>query len=184
MKRLVRVIMAAIMVTGMLAVSTVQAGMADVGARAGYMRFSEADDGAFLGGLFFRTDWHGVVFIDGSVYYHSEEVSDGADLELIPIQLSAMLFLLGRDNILNPFVLGGGGLYWSRTTITGQDTNSEFDFGWHLGLGADYNISDRMFIEGDFRYIWLDSSSDNQTFSDSLKNFNHWIAGVGIGFRL
>jgi len=168
----------------MVAASTVQAGMADVGVRGGYMRMSEADDGAFLGGGFFRTDWREVVFIDASVYYHSEEVARNADLELIPIQLSAMLFLLGRDNLLNPFVLGGGGLYWNRTTVTGEETESEFDFGWHLGFGGDYNLSDRMFVEADFRYIWLDTNSDNETIGSALSNFNHWIAGVGFGFRL
>jgi hypothetical protein len=180
MKRLAVVIMAA----GMMAVSTVQAGMADVGVRGGYMRMAEADDGAVLGGLFFRTDWREVVFIDGSLYYHSEEITRDIDLELIPIQLSAMLFLLGRDNVLNPFVLGGAGLYWTRTTVETRDTESEFDFGWHLGLGADFNLSDRMFIEGDFRYMWLDTDTKDKTFGESLKNFNHWIAGIGIGFRL
>lgn len=174
----------AIGVVLVLTAATVQAGMADVGLRGGYMRMSEADDGAFLGGLFFRTDWREVVFIDGSLYYHSEEVSRGVDMELIPIQLSAMLFLLGRDNMINPFVLGGGGLYWTRTTVSGDDTDSEFDFGWHLGLGADYNLSERMFIEGEFRYIWLDTETEDQTFGSALKNFNHWIGSVGIGFRL
>lgn len=180
MRRLIMAISAVVVMT----VATSQAGMADVGARAGYMRITEAEDGAVLGGLFFRTDWRGVVFIDGSVYYHSEEVSDNVDLELIPMQLSAMLFLLGRDNVLNPFVLGGGGVYWTRTTVTGHDTDSDFDFGWHLGLGGDFNLSDRMFIETEFRYMWLDSDSKDKTFSESLKNFNHWIGSVGIGFRL
>jgi len=168
----------------MVAASTVLAGMADVGVRGGYMRMSEAEDGAILGGGFFRTDWREVVFIDASVYYHSEEITRTTDVELIPIQLSAMLFLLGRDNLLNPFVLGGGGLYWTRTTVTGRDTKSEFDFGWHLGLGGDYNLSDKMFIEADFRYIWLDTETEDATFGDALKNFNHWIASVGFGFRL
>lgn len=167
-----------------LAASTVFAGMADVGVRGGYMRMAEADDGAFLGGLFFRTDWRSVVFIDGSLYYHSEEVSRDVDFELIPIQLSAMLYLLGRDNILNPFVLGGGGVYWNRTTVTGEDTESNFDFGWHLGFGGDYNLSDRMFVEGEFRYIWLDADTKDASFGKALKNFNHWIGSVGIGFRL
>lgn len=179
MKRMAIAISAALMM-----VSSVYAGKADVGARAGYMRIAEAEDGTLLGGLFFRTDWHDVVFIDGSLYYHTEEIAPGVDLELIPIQLSAMLFLLGRDNLINPFVLGGGGIYWNRTTVTGRDTDSEFDFGWHLGLGADFNLSDRIFVEGDFRYMWLDSSSEDQTFGASLKDFNHWIAGVGLGFRL
>jgi hypothetical protein len=178
MRRLVMAICAVMVLTA----AATQAGMADVGARAGYMRISEADDGAFLGGLFFRTDWRQVVFIDGSVYYHSEEVARDVDLELIPIQLSAMLFLLGRDGVLNPFVLGGGGLYWTRTTASGDDSDSEFDFGWHLGFGADYNLSDRMFIESEFRYMWLDSGG--QTYLENLSNFDHWIGSVGIGFRL
>lgn len=173
----------AIMAVAIMAAGIAQAQMADVGGRAGYMRFSDADDGAFMGGLFFRTDWRRVVFIDGAVYYHSKEIASGVDMELIPIQLSAMLFLLGRDNMLNPFVLGGGGLYWSRT-VTDRDSKSEFDFGWHLGFGADYNLSRRMFIEGDFRYIWIDADTENKTVGSKLSNFNHWIAGVGVGFRL
>ncbi len=176
----------AVLIIGVLAFTAAAgvANMADVGVRAGYMRINEGDEGAFLGGLFFRTDWRRVVFIDGSLYYHSKEIASGIDLELIPIQLSAMLFLLGRDGILSPFVLGGGGLYWSRTTREAIKTDSSFDFGWHLGFGADYNLSRRMFIETEFRYMWLDADTQDKTFGAALKNFNHWIGSVGIGFRL
>lgn len=166
-----------------LGVSVSMAGMADVGARAGYMRLSDADSGALLGGLFFRSDWRRVVFVDGSLFYHNKEVARGVDLELIPMQLSAMLYLLGRDGLVSPYVLGGGGVYWKRTTEAGK-TDSKFDLGWHLGVGGDYAISSRMFVEADFRYIWLSAGSKGQTFADTLSDFNHWIGSVGIGFRL
>lgn len=164
-------------------VSCVFGGMADTGVRGGYMRFSDEDSGAVLGGLFFRSDWRSVVFVDGSLYYHTKEISNDVDLELIPFQLSAMLFLLGRDGVLSPFVLGGGGLYWQRLT-DGNDSKNEFDFGWHLGFGADYALSRRMFIEADFRYIWLNASNKGQTVADKLSDFNHWIGTIGLGFRL
>jgi len=178
-----RQVLAVVALVGLM-VSAVSANEADVGVRGGYMRFPDAEDGAFLGSLFFRTDWREVVFIDASVYYHTEEVAPDLDLEFIPIHLSAMLFLLGRDGGISPFVLAGGGVYWSRTTVTGHDTNSEFDIGWHLGAGFDLAISDRMFIETDFRYIWLNVDTEGETFADSLADFNHWVAGIGLGFRL
>jgi len=160
------------------------AGEADFGVRGGYMRIPDAEDGSILGGAFFRVDWHEVVFIDTSIYYHNEELSDDLDLELIPIQVSGMLFLLGRQGALSPFILAGGGVYWTRTTRTGKSSESEFDIGWHLGLGLDVAISERMFIETDFRYMWLDVDTEGGTFADAAADFNHWIAGVGLGFRL
>ncbi len=178
-----RRIWAAVAMAGLIAGLT-NAGQADVGVRGGYMRFPDAEDGAFLGGGFFRMDWREVVFIDTAIYYHTDELEHGVDLEFIPIHLSAMLFLLGRDGALSPFILGGGGAYWTRTTAEGEDTESEFDFGWHLGLGFDVAISDRMFVETDFRYIWLDVDSEGGTFADALADFNHWVAGVALGFRL
>jgi opacity protein-like surface antigen len=178
-----RRVWAAVALVGLLA-GMASAGEADFGLRGGYMRFPDAEDGALLGSLFFRTDWREVVYIDASVYYHTEEVATDLDLEFIPIQLSAMLFLLGRQGAISPFVLAGGGVYWSRTTPAGHESNSEFDIGWHLGLGCDIALSDRMFIETDFRYIWLDVDSEGETFADSLADFNHWMAGVGLGFRL
>jgi hypothetical protein len=179
MKRIIFVVLVMIVAIG----TSAQADMGDAGVRAGYMRFSEADSGAMMGGLFFRSDWQKIVFVDWSLYYNEKEVAPGIDLELIPIQLSGMLFLLGRDDVFSPFVLGGLGLYWQRMS-DGNDSENDFDFGWHLGFGADYKLTDRIFLEADFRYIWLDASSEGQTFGDKLSDFDHWIGTLGIGFRL
>lgn len=167
-----------------LATGFTHANEADLGFRAGYQRFSDADEGAFMGGGFFRIDWHRVIFVEANVLYNTKEVED-TDVEMIPVQLSALLFLLGRDGMVSPYLLGGGGMYWVRLTRdAGDSSENEFDFGWHLGFGMDYNFHERMFVEADFRYIWLDMNMDGQTVGDKLASFDNWMASVGLGFRL
>ena len=162
----------------------VRADAVDLGVRAGYQRFRDSDSGAFMGGGFLRLDWRSVIFLEGAVLYHSEEV-DSIDLEFIPIQLSAMLFFLRRDLDFCPYVLAGGGAYVSRSVDSDEnDSETEFDLGWHLGFGLDYALGDRVFVEGDFRYVWLDVDFGGKTVSDELSDFDNWMASVGIGFRI
>jgi opacity protein-like surface antigen len=158
--------------------------MGDFGVRGGYQRLSDGDSGALVGGGFFRWDWHRIVMLEAAVLYHVEEVNATTDLELYPIQFSGMIYPLRRDYLLSPYILGGGGLYISRLVAKGQDTENEYDFGWHLGLGVDLALNDRVFLEGDFRYLWLDTSTDDQTAADVLGSFDSWMATLGIGFRL
>ena len=136
-----------------------------------------------MGGLFLRMNWRSVLFAEGAVLYHKEEVG-AADLEFIPVQLSAMLFFLRRDLDFSPYVLAGAGTYISRRVEPGQDSDTEFDLGWHLGFGLDYLLNDRFFVEGDFRYIWLDVDFGDQTVGDKLSNFDNWMGTVGVGFRI
>jgi outer membrane protein W len=156
----------------------------DFGFRGGYQRFADEGNGAFMGGLFLRVNWRSVIFTEGAVLYHSEDVGS-SDVELIPIQLSAMLFFLRRDLDLSPYLLAGVGAYLTRSVEEdGSDSDTQFDLGWHLGLGLDYALSDRVFVEGDLRYIWLDVDFEGETVSDKLTNYNNWLAAVGLGFRL
>ncbi|MDP6630817.1 MAG: hypothetical protein QGH42_07160 [Kiritimatiellia bacterium] len=45
-------------------------------------------------------------------------------------------------------------------------------------------MSERVFVEGDFRYVWLDLDFGDQTVGEALGNYNNWMASLGIGFRL
>ncbi|MBL7076854.1 MAG: porin family protein [Kiritimatiellae bacterium] len=156
--------------------------MADLGFRVGYQGFQEGE-GSFMGGAYLRLPWRSVVMTEGAIMYHSHD-EDGVEYELIPIQLSAMVFVLRRDLDFSPYLLAGVGAYIARQIDEEDESDSDFDFGWHLGLGLDYKLSDRVFVEGDFRYIWLDLDFDDQTVSEKLSDFNTWNASVGIGFRL
>ncbi len=159
------------------------AGDVDFGARAGTMRMTEPDEGAGMVGSFLRFKLAEFLFLDTSIYYHTERLSEEERLELIPIQVSMMLFLLGNEGPVRPFLLAGGGVYWTRTTIM-DISESEFDYGTHLGLGLDIALSDLMFIEADFRYVWLDVDTEGRTYADAAADYEHWIAGVALGFRL
>ena len=181
MKKIVVVLAAVWLAAGM----TASAQMGDFGVRLGYQRLAEGDhNGAFVGGGYFRWDWHRIVMMEAAVLYHVEEVNPTTDLELFPIQLSGLIYPLRRDYQISPYILGGAGMYiWRQVPKTGP-TDSSTDFGWHLGFGVDCAINDRVFLEGDFRYIWLHTSTDNQTVADVLSNFDSWMATFGIGFRL
>lgn len=161
---------------------------ADFGFRAGYQRIVSAEDGSFLGGGFFRMAWHRVVFLEGAVYYHTDEfVTHGThlDVESIPIHLSAEIYPLSRTKAWAPYFLGGVGLYVRRTTEEGvRRSKSEYDFGWHLGGGLDYVFWENVFVSADFRYLWLDTEIKGRTIEDTLKDFDSWLATVGLGFRL
>ncbi|MBT3193433.1 MAG: outer membrane beta-barrel protein [Verrucomicrobia bacterium] len=160
------------------------AGDVDLGYRGGYMRMPDADDGAGMVGAFLRFALGEDVLLDTAIYYHDEELSEDVSLELIPIQLSLMLYLLGTDGPVRPFMLGGCGVYWTRTTENGVRSDSEYDFGGHLGAGMDFALSERMFIEADFRYIWLDAETEGNTLSDVAHDYEHWVAGIALAFRL
>jgi outer membrane protein W len=173
-----------------LAVACVAAGSAafaqqgDFGVRVGYQRLADGDSGALVGGGFFRWDWHRIVMLEATVLYHVEEVNDTTDLELWPVQFSGLIYPLRRDYAISPYLLAGGGLYITRLVEKHVDTESEFDFGWHLGFGFDFALSDRVFLEADFRYLWVESNSDAETAADVLSDFDSWMATAGIGFRL
>jgi len=179
MKRL-----AAMVAAAMVAGTSAWAEQGDFGARFGYQRLAGGDNGAMVGGGFFRWDWHRIVMLEAAVLYHVEEVSPAVDLELWPLQFSGLIYPLRRDYALSPYILGGGGLYITRVVEKDVSSESNFDFGWHLGFGIDFALSDRVFLETDFRYLWLDSSGSDQTAAEVLSNFDSWMATVGIGFRL
>ncbi len=155
--------------------------MADLGFRLGYQEFREGD-GSIMGGAYLRLPWKSVVMGECTIMYHTHE-EGGVDYELIPIQLSAMVFVLRRDLAFSPYLLAGIGGYITRQ-VEDDDSESEFDLGWHLGFGLDFRLSDRVFVEGDVRYIWLDVDFEGETAADALSDFNNLIGSVGIGFRL
>ena len=180
MKRLAAMVVAVLMVGGASALAQ----QGDFGARLGYQRLTDGNSGAFVGGGYFRWDWHRIVMLEAAVLYHVEEVNATTDLELWPLQFSGLIYPLRRDYAISPYLLAGGGLYVTRLVEEHAKSESDFDFGWHLGFGLDFALNDRVFLEADFRYLWLDSNTQSETAAEALSNFDSWMATAGIGFRL
>ena len=174
-----------------LSCAVAEAQIADFGFRGGYQRMASSDSGGGMVGAFLRKDWQRVIFVEAAVMYHSEEVDyefagvdKTANLEFIPVQLSLEIFPLKRNKTICPYLLAGGGLYITRVTAEGEDESKKYKFGWHLGLGADWVLTEDIFLEGDFRYVWLNVDTKDRSYSDALKDFDSWMASIGLGFRL
>ncbi len=102
--------------------------MADLGFRAGYQSFDDGE-GSFMGGAYLRLPLVSVVMTEASIMYHTHDIGP-VEYELIPIQLSAMVFVLRRDLEFSPYLLAGVGAYIARQIDENDDSDSDFDFGW------------------------------------------------------
>jgi opacity protein-like surface antigen len=88
-----------------------------------------------------------------------------------------MAFLGPANGVIRPYILGGGGWYF--TTIDrdfpggGDDSDTDNRFGTHAGGGLLLRMTPGFSISGDYRYIWLqefqtrDESLDEIEFDDS-----------------
>jgi hypothetical protein len=92
--------------------------------------------------------------IEGSADYRRKDVN-GTRTHSYPVQVSALLYPLGTTR-LAPYLLGGGGWYY--TTVRGPDgfVQSQHRFGLHAGGGLQYFLNTHWSVEGTYRHIWLD----------------------------
>jgi len=153
-----------------------------IGPRVGYIEAQDADNGTWLIGAQVR--WHilNILAVEASIDFHREEYSNG-DVEVftIPIQFSAIVYL-PVDWKIRPYAVGGIGWYVTSTSFdsslnTSDDTTSEF--GIHLGIGAEWELSPSMSLDFDFRYLFIDEPPH---VGDS--NFDSIMLTIGLNFKL
>jgi len=118
--------------------------------------------------------------------------------EVVPITLSAKLIRpAGKWEF---FGVGGAGAYivsldtkvtgtvdgWSgRVSLNDTDTV----FGFHLGMGFQYNITPKLFIGGEGKYLWIrqarlkDSRATSPVIMDAKPRMDGVLATAVIGFR-
>lgn len=61
---------------------------------------------------------------------------------------------------ITPYLIGGGGMYWTRIHVEDVDTESENDFGINGGIGASFPLSGfNTFIEARLHHIFTERSS-------------------------
>lgn len=134
------------------------------GLRVGFLRVRDADEGTLTGGLQARFPLGDMFAIEGSIEVHSSEFEDG-DIEIIqwPVQATLIWFILPKAKI-TPYALGGLGWYYTTSDFSGSlssvSGDTESMFGAHLGLGARLQLGDKMSLNGDLRYIFLEPNDD------------------------
>jgi len=142
-----------------------RAGLFGLGGHVGYFRVADEGEKKFFAGAHARLNLPLVLTIEGALDYRpsaSREVggaAQGADLDVTtyPITISAMIHPF-------PLVYVLGGVGWYNTTIEfsgsspfgGPDSETNDNFGSHIGAGVEFPIGGDKSLGADVRYVFLD----------------------------
>jgi opacity protein-like surface antigen len=158
-----------------------------IGPRLGYYKAQNADDGTFYYGLQARIRFNEVLGIEGSVSYRPGTESSfnvpgvgeqTYETKFVPVTGSLMLFL-PIDGI-SPYGIAGIGAYYTIYDSEGplaDEWESQFDFGYHLGFGAELAFSDDVALSLDYRYLFLTPEGENEP-EDADFSGNVFTAGL------
>lgn len=153
-----------------------------LGAVGGYLRVKDADEGTWFGGVQARLRF-GMLAAEASVQVHQDKYEDGdVVITQYPVQLTAFLYFIPEGPI-RPYILGGVGWYYSRVDYRDNlnfiDDETDSSFGWHFGAGLEIFLADRISINGDVRYIFVDPDTEQVIDTD----FNYWQLTFGLNFH-
>ncbi len=157
----------------------VDIGLFSLGGRATYFDPKEGDDNWFGGAQLRLHPWR-YLAIEGSADYRREEFDGGTKTHTYPVQGSLLIYPLGTTR-LAPFILGGGGWYFSTVDAPGNFSNTQHRFGGHVGGGLQFFITDHFSIDSTYRHIWLERlGSRNQNLEDKKFNDNGHMVTIGL----
>jgi len=97
--------------------------------------------------------------------------------------VSALIYLLPGKRI-SPFLLGGGGWYYTNVNNPNGASDTQNRFGAHAGGGVQWMLNTRFSIDSTYRYVWLETiDSTNQNIKDKSFNDNGHMVTVGLNFH-
>lgn len=136
----------------------------------------------WYGGAQVRLHLGQVFAIEGSVDYR-EKKFDSTFTRTFPVQVSGLIYLLPGKRI-SPFLLGGGGWYYTQVKGPGDFDDTQNRFGLHAGGGLQWMLSHHWSIDGTYRYIWLEKlqSRDENIVDKKYENNAHMIT-IGLNFH-
>ena len=85
------------------------------------------------------------------------QTSGNDDMKVSSIPLAVSLKLAIPIAFVEPYVLGGGGVYFSKATIGDFDSETSTDFGAHAAGGVNF-VFGKFQVGAEARYIWLKAS--------------------------
>lgn len=104
-----------------------------------------------LGVGYFETEGDGVVVLPGGA-------NIPADVKLTVIPVTASIKWLYPTGSFEPYVEAGTGVYVADIDLSGGGVSLSdryTNFGVHLGLGANFDITKRVFVGVEGRYLWM-----------------------------
>ena len=151
----------------------------------GFINARGADRGTWFGGIQARLRFLRYLAVEGSVSFHQNRYADGdVVVTQYPVQVTAMI-LPFPDGPLDPYVLAGGGWYYTRIDYDdsiGGGSDTESVFGIHVGAGTNLWLTPKLSLFGDFRWVFIDEPGvDNSNVRN--EEFDYWQVTFGMNFR-
>ena len=118
---------------------------------------------------------------------------DAGEIENIPVILSGRLHFSTNPKI-NPYISFGVGYFFNDFDQNdyiveslygpGADIDVDDSFGFHLGAGVEFFISENAALNLDFKYIWTEVEAEVNVpgFSDEDLDINPYVLGLGIKY--
>lgn len=118
---------------------------------------------------------------------------DAGELENIPVILSGR-FHFSTNPKINPYISFGVGYFFNDFDQNdyiiealygpGADVDVDDSFGFHLGAGVEFFISENASFNLDFKYIWTEVEAEVNVpgFSDEDLELNPYVLGLGIKY--
>jgi hypothetical protein len=91
----------------------------------------------------------GLLSIGGRATYFDPKDAD------YPVQVSGLIYPFTTKR-LSPFLLGGGGWYYTTVKGPGGFDDTQNRFGLHAGGGLQFWLNNHFSVDSTYRYIWLE----------------------------
>ena len=155
-------------------------GTLSIGGRATYYDPKGAD-GVWYGGAQVRLYLLRFLAFEGSADYRRNDF-DSTRVHSYPVQVSALIYPFGTRR-LSPFILGGGGWYYT-TVKSGPFEDTQNRFGAHAGGGLQFWLTQHFSVDSTYRYIWLEKiESREQNITDKKFDDNGHMVTIGLNFH-
>ena len=163
----------------------------DLGVHGGAVGTDGGDGNTFLGGAQARVHLLWLIGAEARVSYYSDTYKlDGigdVDVENVPVQLSAMLYLIKLPKV-GLYLLGGGTYSSLKLNGSSVETGEATDQKWsaHAGAGLDISLGKNISLNGDVRYVFLDASNFGEALDAVADDYNgdFWAGTIGLNFKL
>lgn len=125
-----------------------------IGPRAAFMKPKGAEKGSWYGGAQARLGLGESIGLEGSIDHRKNDFPGATRVIVYPVQASLLAYLVPSAPV-SPFLLGGGGWYFTRVEGPGGFHDTSYRFGPHAGAGLELALGPSLSLDGSYRYVWL-----------------------------
>ena len=163
----------------------------DLGIHGGLVGTDGSDGESFVGGAQARFHLFWIIGAEARASYYSDSYDLGqlgsVDIENVPFQASAMIYPIKLPKV-GVYLLGGGTYSNLKVTGTSVVTGEVTEKKWsaHAGAGIDIGLSNRLTLNGDVRFVFIDADSVDEVLDEIASDYtgDYWAATIGLNFKL